>query len=61
MLSASLFFDEQSIEGVLRDIKSTLKSGILTDGAQVQEFERAFAQYVHVEQAIAVNSGTAAL
>lgn len=38
-----------------------MKTGLLTDGPEVEEFEREFADYVHSENAIAVNSGTAAL
>jgi perosamine synthetase len=59
--SASPFFDEESINGILNEIKLTLKSGILTDGPQVQQFEKDFANYVGVKHAVAVSSGTAAL
>jgi perosamine synthetase len=61
VFSASPFFDEESIGKILKDIESTLKSGILTDGPQVREFEKEFAEYTHSKNAIAVNSGTAAL
>ena len=61
VFSASPFFDEQSIELILNEIGQSLKSGILTDGPHVQEFERQFAEYVHTKHAIAVSSGTAAL
>jgi perosamine synthetase len=61
VFSASPFFDDQSIEGILNEIGSTLKSGILTDGLQVAEFEKQFADYTHTKHAIAVSSGTAAL
>jgi perosamine synthetase len=54
-------FDEESIDCILKEIKSTLKSGILTDGPQVQQFEKDFANYIHVKHAVAVSSGTAAL
>jgi len=59
--SAFPFFDEESIRKILRDIELTLKSGILTDGPHVKEFERKFAEYVGVKHAIAVSSGTSAL
>jgi dTDP-4-amino-4,6-dideoxygalactose transaminase len=38
-----------------------LRSGQLTHGPKVEEFERALAQYCQYKHAIAVNSGTAAL
>ncbi len=38
-----------------------LRSGWLTMGPNVQEFERRFAEYVGAEHAVAVSSGTAAL
>jgi perosamine synthetase len=61
VLSASPFFDEESIDGILKDIKSTLKSGMLSDGTHLQDLEREFAKYTSVKNAIAVSSGTAAL
>jgi perosamine synthetase len=61
VLSASPFFDDESIDLILNELKSTLKSGILTDGPQVQQFEKEFANYVQVKHAVAVSSGTAAL
>jgi perosamine synthetase len=61
VFSASPFFDEESTEVILREIGQTLKSGILTDGPRVAEFERQFAEYTHTKHAIAVSSGTAAL
>jgi perosamine synthetase len=61
VFSASPFFDTQSIERILKDVKSTLESGLLTDGCHIRDLEREFAQYIHVENAIAVSSGTAAL
>jgi dTDP-4-amino-4,6-dideoxygalactose transaminase len=42
-------------------VVATLKSGWLSTGPRVQEFERAFAAYVGVPHAIAVNSCTASL
>lgn len=48
---------EDDIEAVL----DCLRSGWLTMGPRVQAFERAFADYVGVQHAVAVSSGTAAL
>ncbi|MGH7847513.1 MAG: DegT/DnrJ/EryC1/StrS family aminotransferase [Candidatus Binatia bacterium] len=42
-------------------VVKVLKSGWLTTGAQVKEFERAFCGFVGARHAVAVNSGTAAL
>lgn len=44
-----------------RAVMQVLDSGQLAQGACVAEFERAFAAYIGVKHAIAVNSGTAAL
>ena len=54
-------FPEDSLNAILNDIKSMLKSGRLTDGPYAQEFEKKFAEYNNVKYAVAVNSGTAAL
>ena len=48
---------EEDIQAVL----DTLRSGWLTMGPRTQEFERAFADYVGAEHAVALSSGTAAL
>ncbi len=48
---------DDEVEAVVR----TLRSGWLTTGPQVREFEAEFARAVGVEDAIAVSSGTAAL
>lgn len=42
-------------------VVQTLRSGWLTSGPRVKEFEAAFAAYVGAAHAVAVNSGTAAL
>jgi dTDP-4-amino-4,6-dideoxygalactose transaminase len=42
-------------------VKEVILSGRYISGAKVAEFEREFANYVGVEHAVAVNSGTAAL
>ncbi|MEJ5328355.1 MAG: DegT/DnrJ/EryC1/StrS family aminotransferase [Candidatus Bathyarchaeia archaeon] len=61
VFSSSPFFDDQSIGNILNDIKLTLKSGVLTDGPHIKDFETQFAQYVKAKYAIAVSSGSAAL
>jgi dTDP-4-amino-4,6-dideoxygalactose transaminase len=49
--------DEDEIQSVVE----TLRSGWLTTGAKVKAFEAEFARYVGSKDAVAVNSGTAAL
>ena len=58
---ASPYFSEESLNSILDEIKSVLKSGKLTDGPKAQEFEEKFAEYNNVKYAVSVNSGTAAL
>ncbi len=48
---------EEEIESVV----NSMRSGIIAEGPRVKEFEEAFARYIGVKHAIAVNSGTAAL
>src|ERR1043166_2224539 len=48
-------------ESEVDEVVATLRSGWLSTGPRVRQFERAFAEYVGVPHAIAVNSGTAAL
>ena len=55
------FFPQETIGEVLRDIKSVLNSGVLTDGPHVRDLESEFAKYVKVRHGLAVASGTAAL
>ena len=43
------------------EVTSTLRSGWLSSGPRVRAFESAFASYIGVPHAVAVNSGTAAL
>ncbi len=54
---ANVNIDDETIEAV----KNVLKSGQLAQGPKVEEFERAFADYIGTKYAVAVNSGTAAL
>ena len=42
-------------------VQKVLLSGNYASGAKVEEFERCFAEYIGVDYAIAVNTGTAAL
>lgn len=48
---------EEEIEGVVH----AMRSGTIAEGPRVKEFEEAFARYIGVGHAVAVNSGTAAL
>lgn len=54
---AQPLIDDEAKRAVMR----VLDSGRLAQGPVVAEFEAAFARYVGVEHAVAVNSGTAAL
>ena len=54
---AKPLLDESEIEAV----SNVLRSGMIAEGARVVEFEEQFADYIGVEHAVAVNSGTAAL
>src|SRR5262245_27076283 len=45
----------------IRSVVETLQSGWLTTGEKVKCFENDFAQYIGSQNAVAVNSGTAAL
>jgi perosamine synthetase len=45
----------------VRAVEAALRSGVLTSGPKVREFEERFAEYVGVSEAVALNSGTAAL
>jgi dTDP-4-amino-4,6-dideoxygalactose transaminase len=48
-------------EAEIRAVEETLRSGWLTTGPKVKQFEEDFARYVGCRHALAVNSGTAAL
>jgi dTDP-4-amino-4,6-dideoxygalactose transaminase len=45
----------------IQAVVETLRSGWLTSGARVRQFEADFTRYVGCQQVVAVNSGTAAL
>jgi dTDP-4-amino-4,6-dideoxygalactose transaminase len=51
------FIDEDD----LRAVADVLRSGMITQGEKVEQFERAVAQYVGVKYAVACSTGTAAL
>jgi UDP-4-amino-4,6-dideoxy-N-acetyl-beta-L-altrosamine transaminase len=62
MLNKSIPYGRQYIsEDDIQAVVETLQSDFLTQGPQVAEFERAFAEYVGVNYAVAVSNGTAAL
>src|SRR4029453_259497 len=48
-------------EAEVQAVVETLRSGWLTTGPKVKQFEEEFARYVDCGHAVAVNSGTAAL
>ncbi|WP_298684365.1 DegT/DnrJ/EryC1/StrS aminotransferase family protein [uncultured Methanomethylovorans sp.] len=54
---AKPYLDEAEIEAVT----AVLRSGVIAEGPRVAQFEQAFAEYIGVDHAVAVNSGTAAL
>lgn len=54
---AQPFVGEEEIEAVA----AVLRSGYYVSGPRVQEFEKRWADYIGVQEAVAVNSGTAAL
>ena len=50
-------FGEEEIQAV----REVMLSGVIVSDRNVKEFERRFANYIGVQHAVAVNSGTAAL
>ncbi|MBI2910182.1 MAG: DegT/DnrJ/EryC1/StrS family aminotransferase [Chloroflexi bacterium] len=54
-------YTEEDIDFIKEGIAETLRSGFITMGRKVVELERAFASFIAVKHAIAVNSGTSAL
>lgn len=61
-LTAKIPFQRPHLgEEEIREVVETLRSGWLTTGAKVYEFEKKFAQAVNADYAVAVNSCTAAL
>lgn len=57
ILLADPLYDENEFNSVIQ----VIKSGWLTQGKKVSEFEESFAKYIGVKHAIAVFNGTAAL
>jgi len=45
----------------LEEIRDSLETGWITTGPKTREFEQKFAEYIGAPQAVAVNSGTAAM
>ena len=56
-----LDYSDEEIKYVQEGIKDVLKSGYLTMGKKVAEFEKAFADFTGARYAIATNSGTSSL
>ncbi len=56
-----LDYSEEEIKFIQAGIKDVLKSGYLTMGVKVAEFEKAFAAFTGARYAIATNSGTSSL
>ena len=56
-----LEYTEEEIKSIQEGIKAVLKSGYLTMGEKVAEFERAFADFTGAKYTIATNSGTSSL
>src|SRR4030042_6640963 len=56
-----LDYTEEEIKDIQEGIKAVLKSGYLTMGEKVAEFEKAFAVFTGAKYAIATNSGTSSL
>lgn len=55
------FFRASIGEGEINEVVECLRSGWLTTGPRVREFEKQFAEFVGAKHAVAVNSCTAAL
>jgi perosamine synthetase len=54
-------FTEQGERFILRKIRETLKSGLLTNNANTREFEDKFAKFTGAKHSIAVNTGSTAI
>ena len=48
-------------DDVMEPVTSVLKSGFLTEGPQVEKFERALKDYIGVENLLTINSATSGL
>jgi perosamine synthetase len=56
-----IIFTKDQREWIIENIDSVLKSGKLSQGKYVEEFEKQFARAVNMRNAVAVNSGTSAI
>ena len=56
-----LEYTEEEIKAIQAGIREVLKSGYLTMGARVAEFEKAFSTFIGTKYTIAANSGTSSL
>ncbi len=56
-----LQYDEDDISYIRKEIEKVLKSGYLTMGSRVREFEERFADFCGVKYAVATNSGTSSI
>ena len=62
MKNTPIPYGRQNItEEDIQSVVETLKSDYLTQGPKIEEFEKAFAEYVGSKYAVAVSNGTAAL
>lgn len=52
---------QQITDEDIQAVVDVLKSDLLTQGPKIEEFEKAFAQYIGCKYAVAVSNGTAAL
>jgi len=59
--SFKLYFPARDIDQLKIDVEKILRSGMLTLGTYTKKFEDEFAKLSHVENAVAVSSGTSAL
>lgn len=55
------FFTEEAIQDILLETENVLRSGWLTSGPKIKQFEEQFREKIGVEFAVAMNSCTAAL
>ena len=56
-----LKYTDEEIKFVQDGVKDILKSGYLTMGSKVKEFEEEFSNFIDSKYAVAVNSGTSSL
>ncbi|HSV50081.1 MAG TPA: DegT/DnrJ/EryC1/StrS family aminotransferase [Candidatus Acidoferrales bacterium] len=61
ILGSFPYFSEESLDSIVNNVRAMLRSGRLTEGPHLEEFEQQFAHYNNIKYAVAVSSGTAAL